>query len=379
MSRDYYEILGVPREASQDDVKRAYRRLARELHPDANQTDADAEERFKEVNRAYETLKDPERRRRYDMFGPEGAEGGADFGAGFGGGFGDIFEAFFGGGSFSGSPFGSRSRGRYPSGTAPGEDIGVEVRLSFVEAVYGAETTVDVTTLVLCETCEGSGAAQGTHPESCATCRGRGEVQEVRRTVLGQIVTAHPCPTCRGTGITIAVPCDACHGQGRVSSDQSLTLKIPAGIEHGAQLRLSGRGDLGYRGGAAGDLYVRIRVDAAPAEWSREGPDLRFVLHVPATTAALGGVMSVPSLDGSEEIRVDVMPGTATGTVQRFRGKGGPRMRGGGSGDLYVDVFVDTPTAADEEQEALLRRLAELRSENVETPGVMSRIKNAFR
>lgn len=381
MSRDFYEVLGVPSNASQDEIKRAYRRLARELHPDANTTDPDAEERFKEVNRAYEILKDPEKRRHYDMFGPEGADAGgtADFGAGFSGGFGDIFEAFFGGSPFGGAPFGARSRGGYPSGTAPGEDVGAEIGLSFVEAVFGAEAAVTVNVQVLCEACHGSGASEGTHPESCGTCRGRGEVQEVRRTVLGQIVTARPCPDCKGTGITITSPCEDCAGQGRVVQAQSLTLKVPPGIEDGSQLRLPGRGDIGYRGGPAGDLYVRVRVAAAPEGWGRQGSDLLYVLHVPMTTAALGGQVGFPTLDGSEYVTVDIMPNTVSGTVRRFRGKGGPRMRGGGNGDLHVEIRVDTPSELDEEQEALLRRLAELRGENVDTPGVMSRIRNAFR
>lgn len=376
-NRDYYEIIGVSPDASADEIKRAYRRLAREHHPDANASDPEAGERFKAINVAYETLKDPERRRRYDMFGPEGAAGqpGVDFG-GFGSGFGDIFEAFFG----SGSHFGrSASGGRYPSGTAPGDDIGVEVHLTFVEAVYGCDKEVDVRTMILCGECSGAGAEPGTHPDTCPNCQGRGEVSEVRRTVLGQIVTAHPCRNCRGAGVVIANPCDRCNGQGRVPESQKLVLKVPPGVDDAAQLRLTGRGDVGFRGGHTGDLYVRIRVSPAPPGWSRHGADLHYELHVPMTTATLGGRVALESLDATEVIDIDVMPATVTGARIRLRGKGGPRLRGTGRDDLYAEVYVDTPGEINAEQAELLRQLAALRGENVETPGVVSRLKNVLR
>lgn len=372
MNNDYYEILGVSPTASQDEVKRAYRRLARQHHPDANQGDAASEDRFKEISHAYETLSDPERRRHYDMFGADAGVGvGGPGPSGFGVGIDDIFDAFFGG-----SPFGgTRSRS---SSRPAGRDLAVEMELDFTEAIFGIEREVELRMYVLCTACDGGGTAEGTHAETCSTCGGRGEVQQVRRTMLGQVVTAHACPACRGQGIVIAHPCPTCRGEGRVAERRTLTLQVPAGVDDGAQLRLGGRGDMGVRGGPSGDLYVRMRVSAPPEGWSRDGTDLRYRLPVPVTTAALGGKLSVRTLE-DEELDVDVRPGTQVGAAKRFRGKGVPRVSGSGRGELYVDLHVVVPTNLTPEQEELLQRLGELRGENTDSAGVVERIKQAFR
>ena len=377
---DYYELLGVSQNASQDELKKAYRRLAREHHPDANDGDSASEERFKEISHAYATLSDAEKRRRYDMFGPDNGPGrgpgpgaGAQGSAGFGVGIDDIFSAFFGGQS----PFGgaaSRGAAAPPSGG----DIGVECFLEFEEAVFGADRDVEARVRVECETCDGSGVEAGTHAQTCTTCSGRGELQQVRRTMLGQVVTAHVCPACRGQGKTISHPCPACRGDGRVVEVVTMSVKIPAGIDDGAQLRLAGRGDVGPRGGRRGDLYVQMRVALPPDGWSREGDDLRFDLDTPITTAALGGRLGFVTLEG-EDVEIDIRPGTRHGATKKFRGKGAGRLGSNGRGDLYVDIAIETPTNLDGEQSELLNRLAELRGENIDTSTMMGKIKQAFR
>lgn len=367
-----YELLGVTPDASADEIKRAFRKKAREHHPDANPDDPAAEEQFKAVTAAYEVLSDPERRRRYDTFGDDG-RGGGD--AGFG--FGDLFETIFGGDPFGrGSPFGGGFGG--PRGPEPGADVGVDVELDFVESVYGTEREIAVRVRLACATCEGTGAAAGTEPVVCSTCGGRGEVQQVRRTMLGQMVTAGPCAACEGTGRQIPAPCPECRGEGRIAEVEHLPINVPGGVDDGSRLRLSGRGDVGRRGGAAGDLYVRFHVAPPPDGWFREGFDLHRHLPVAMTTASLGGRTSFETLTG-EEVTVDVMPGTTTGERVRYRGQGVPHLRGAGNGDLIVTLLVETPANLDEESEELLRRLAEIRGENTDTPGVISRIRNVFR
>jgi len=377
---DFYELLGVSRDADQEEIKRAYRRGAREHHPDANPDDPDAEERFKEFQVAYEVLSDPEKRRRYDMYGADhrGQPGGPGF-SGFS--INDLFDSIFGGdpfgggGPFGGGPFGGRTG---PRAAEPGADLGVDCELSFTEAVFGTEREIGVRVRVACTSCEATGAAPGTEPVTCRTCGGVGEVQQVRRTMLGQIVTAGPCHDCDGTGRQISDPCRDCRGEGRIAQVVNLPIRVPAGIDDGARLRVSGRGDVGRRGGAAGDLYVRFHVGAPPPGWSRDDADLHYRLAVPMTTAALGGKLSFSTLDGAT-CDVEVMPATSTGERVRFRGQGVPRLRGGGRGDIIATLVVETPSGLDAEQESLLRRLADLRGENTETPGMMSRIRNAFR
>ena len=379
MATDYYELLGVPTSATEEDLKRAYRRLARELHPDTN-PDAAAAERFKEITVAYETLRDPERRRRYDMFGPEGARAGAGAGAGgdpFGagmGGLGDIFDAFFGGG---GGPFGA-GRGRRRAGPMQGRDAQVRVELDFEDAVFGTEEEVTVRLPLACETCEGSGARPGTYPSTCSQCGGSGEVSQVRQSLLGQMVTSHACPRCGGQGQEITSPCRTCGGDGRVVQERSLMVEVPPGVDDGTTLRLSGRASVGPRGGPPGDLYVHLDVRPHP-RFQRQGYDLVHELHLSMTQASLGVQLRFETLDGTEDL---VVPqGTQTGRVFRLRGRGVPHVDGRGRGDLLVRVVVDTPTGLSSAQDSLLRELAAERGEEVAPAdtGMLSRIRSAFK
>jgi molecular chaperone DnaJ len=358
---DHYGTLGVSRDASPEDIKRAYRRLAREHHPDRNPDDSAAEERFKEITRAYEVLSDPDKRQRYDLYGDERAASG--FG-GFGG-ISDIFEAFFGG--VGGASAQARGPGR-------GADVLAEVALTLEEAATGVEREVEVSTQGRCPECGGSGAAPGTSPVRCSECGGTGEVRHIRRTVFGNVMTAATCPRCRGEGHEIRDPCPRCSGRGRVLVTDTLTVRIPPGVDDGAQLRVSGRGEAGARGGRSGDLYVQIRV--LPHEtFRRAGDDLGCEVVVPMTIAALGGVVDVPTLDGLEEL--DVSAGTQSGEVVHLRGRGMPRLDGRGRGELVV-LKVETPRGLDEEQTELLARLAELRRERTVTKGFFDKIKEAF-
>lgn len=370
MATDYYELLEIDRDASTDEIKRAYRVAARRYHPDANPGDAAAEARFKEVSAAYEVLSDDERRRHYDRYGADGPQMGGDPFGGFGGGIGDIFEAFFGGG-------GGQAAGRGRSGPASGPDLEVTVDLAFEAAVFGGQEEVSVRTAIACETCEATGAAPGTHAETCGQCQGAGQVRQVRQSILGQMVTAVPCPICRGAGQVITDPCTTCNGEGREVLDKTYTVDIPAGVDTGSTLRLAGFGAVGPRGGPAGDLYVQVRVLPHP-RFRREGTDLVHELHLPFTQAALGAAISFETLDGTEDL---VVPrGTQTGRVFRLRGRGVPHVRGRGRGDLLVQAVVDTPTDLEPEVEAALRQIAELRGEAVapEDKGFFSRIKSAF-
>jgi molecular chaperone DnaJ len=370
---DYYELLGISRDASQEEIKRAYRRLARQLHPDTGHGDAESEARFKEVARAYEVLSDPDKRRRYDAYGPAGVEG-APAGAdpfGFGGGLGDVFEAFFGS-----SPFGSRSRGT--AGPPRGEDLEQVVALEFEEAVFGCEHAVTVKTAVPCEACEATGAANGTEPITCYECRGTGQVQRVRQSFIGQMVTSSPCARCGGSGQVIASPCQECRGEGRRIKERTYTVDIVAGVDDGSTLRLAGRGAVGPRGGAAGDLYVHVRVKPH-ARFERHGTDLTTVLRLPYTQAALGATIPFDTLDGTEEL--EIPRGTASGTTFRLRGRGVPHLERRGRGDLLVDVVVDVPTELTEDEEEVIRQLAELRGDEVAPPPsrLLSKIRSAFK
>jgi molecular chaperone DnaJ len=374
---DYYELLGVARTASQDEIKRAYRRRARELHPDTN-PDPVAAEQFKEVALAYETLSDPERRRRYDTFGPEGAAGGGA--AGFdpfgGAGLGDIFEAFFGGAG--GSPFGGGGRPRGPASAPRGSDMELAVELEFEEAVFGVAKEVALRVPVPCDPCEATGAKPGTAPVTCSECGGTGQVRRVRQSILGQMVTAGPCGRCGGLGQAIADPCPVCRGDGRVTDERTYTIEVPAGVDDGTTLRLTGRGAAGPRGGGAGDLYVHLRV--RPHErLHREGYDLLDEVHLGMTQAALGAELQYETLDGEEALSVP--PGTQSGTVVRLRRLGVPHVDGRGRGDLLVELVVDTPADLDDAQEELLRQLAVLRGEEVAPAehGLLSRIRGAFK
>lgn len=374
-TRDLYEVLGIPSHATDAEIKRAYRRLAREHHPDARPDDPDAEARFKEVSTAYAVLGDPEKRRRYDTFGAA-AFTGSRTGAGTAGadafGLGDLFDAFFGG---AGGPFG----GPPPAGESRrGQDVALAVEVTLDEVLTGANRTVDVRMPVDCPTCEASGCRPGTHPSVCSSCNGSGQVREVRRSFLGQMVTASVCSRCGGTGMEIPHPCPDCSGDGRRVSDTTISIDVPPGIESGQRLRLSGRGPTGPRGGPRGDVYVDMRV--APHEHlTRDGADLHTTLRLPVTSLALGAVRDVETLDGP--VTVEIEPGTQPGSVLRHRGRGLPRLRGRRRGDLHVHVAAVIPDDLDEEQAELLRRLAELRDEPVAPPepGLVDKLRSAFR
>src|SRR4051794_11529885 len=353
MATDYYGVLGLPHGASDSDIKRAYRRMARDLHPDVN-PDPEAKERFQEVTRAYEALTDPEKRRIVDLggdpfdSGPAGGAGG--FPGGFGG-LGDIMDAFFGGAATRGP----RSR------TRAGRDALIPVELEMDETVFGTTKDITVDTAVLCTTCTGAGTAPGTHATTCTTCAGRGEVQSVQRSFLGQVVSTRTCPSCGGTGQIIPEPCPQCGGDGRVRARRTIPGKVPAGVEDGMRIRLTGHGEIGPGGGPAGDLYVEISERQHPV-FSRDGEDLHCRVTLPMTSAALGTTLNLQTLDGEHEL--DIKPGTQSGSVLTLRGQGAPRLRATGRGNLMVHVEVLTPTKLDPEQEKLLRELAALRGED---------------
>ena len=351
VARDLYDVLGVPRDASDDDIRKAYRQLARELHPDVS-ADPETEERFKEVAGAYEILSDPEKRARYDAFGTSGP-GGQPFAD-----ISDIFEMFFGQGGFGG--FGSRRRGPR-SRTRRGEDVGVIVRLSFEEAAFGVRRDVPLERLETCDRCLGNGAEPGTAPVACRTCGGTGEVQSVRRSVFGTLMTASPCATCEGTGQEIPDPCRECKGQGRLRHPATVTVEIPAGVSDGMELRVAGNGHAGVAGGSTGDLFVRLEVEPA-TRFERRGQDLFAVLDVTVPQVALGADVKVAGIDGTETVRID--PGTESGTIVRLKGKGVPNLNHRGRGDLYVTLHVVTPKGLSREERQLLARLAELRGES---------------
>ena len=359
---DHYAILGVSRDASAEELKRAYRKLARQYHPDANPDDPEAAEHFKEVNRAYEVLSDPQKRANYDAYGDDrgpGAGGFSDFG-----GISDLFSTFFGGAA----PGGRR-------GPTRGADVLAEVELTLEEAAVGVERDVELTTLVECPECQGSGAEPGTYPSRCSDCGGTGEMRQVRRTVFGNVMTAAPCVRCGGRGEKITSPCKGCSGRGRVQESDMLTVQVPPGVDDGAQLRVTGRGEAGIRGGRSGDLYVAINV--APHEvFRRAGDDLACEVVVPMTVAALGGAVEMPTLEEPEEIEIE--PGTQSGQVVRLRGRGMPRLGGRGRGELVGLLKVETPQDLSDEEADLLERFAKLRGERVGQRGLFDKIKEAF-
>jgi molecular chaperone DnaJ len=356
---DLYGVLGVSRDASDDEIKRAYRQLARELHPDVN-GDPQAEQRFKEITAAYDTLSDPARRRQYDVYGRTGSAGATD--SPFGD-FGDIFDVFFGGGSRTGRRRGRRTRAR------AGEDQRVPFELTFEQAAFGLRTQVDVDTLVACARCSSSGCEPGTSPARCARCGGQGDVQEVARSIFGTVMTARPCTSCDGSGEVVPSPCGTCRGEGRVRQHRTIPIEIPAGVADGMELRLPGHGLAGRAGGPPGTLYVSFHVAPHPV-FERRGQDLVCELSVPMTMAALGADVEIVTLEGAEVLKLDA--GTESGTVIRLRGKGIPQLERRGRGDLYVTILVETPEPRSKEERALLERLAELRGEKVSTGGRLS-------
>ncbi|MCW2608489.1 MAG: Chaperone DnaJ [Frankiales bacterium] len=350
---DYYGALGVAKGASDDEIKKAYRRLARQLHPDVN-PDPDAQERFKAVTAAYEVLSDPQKRQVVDLGGDplqSAGGGGSPFGAQGFGGLGDIMDAFFGGG---GGGRGPRSRVRQ------GADALIRIEVDLADAAFGVERELTLDTAVVCTTCTGEGTQPGTHPETCGTCRGAGEVQQVQRSFLGQVMTTRACPRCQGTGSTIPHPCHECGGDGRVRSRRTLSVKVPAGIEDGMRIRMQGEGEVGPGGGPAGDLFVEVLERPHPV-FTRDGDDLHCRITLPMTAAALGTTLPLATLDGEEQL--DVQPGTQPDAVTTLRARGVPHLRGTGRGDLHVHLDVEVPTRLTAEQEDLLRQLAALRGE----------------
>lgn len=372
--RDYYRLLGVRQDATPEELKRAYRKLARELHPDVN-PDPAAQDRFKEVTTAYEVLSDPEKRRIVDLGGDPLAQAGGGAGNPFGGfsGFGDVFEAFFGGAGPTGGR-GRRSRVR------PGADALLQISLTLEETAFGVRREFTVDTAIVCETCHGDGCAPGTKPRTCATCGGSGEIQSVQRSFLGQVMTTRACSACGGTGEQIPSPCPTCGADGRVRARRTKTVDVPAGIEDGMRIRLAGQGEVGPGGGPAGDLYIEIS-ELPHDTFTREGADLHCTIGVPVTSAALGSDLVLTTLDSEEKI--EIRAGTQSGAVLHLRGKGVPKLRSSARGDLYVHVEVRTPTRLDEEQERLLRELAALRSEDVsvttKSSGLFGKVRDAFR
>ncbi|ROP45818.1 molecular chaperone DnaJ [Pseudokineococcus lusitanus] len=346
---DHYEALGVSRDASTEDIKKAYRKLARKYHPDVN---PDAADRFKDVSAAYDVLSNPDKRRAYDRGETLGGFGGGGAAGGFG--FSDIFDTFFGGAAGGAGARGPASRARR------GADALLRVEVELHDAVFGVDKEISVDTAVVCSTCSGSCCQPGTSPRTCDVCGGRGQVQRQVRSFLGQVTTAMPCPGCGGFGTTIPSPCPECAGEGRVQERRTLTVRIPAGVSTGTRVQLAGQSEVGVAGGPPGDLYVEV-VEKAHETFTRRGDDLHCTVQVPMTAAALGTTLTVDTLDGGQQ--VDVRGGTQSGEVHTLRGLGVGHLRGGGRGDLLVHVDVQTPTRLDERQEQLLRELADLRGE----------------
>ncbi len=347
--RDYYEVLGVERNATEAELKKAFKRLAMKFHPDRNPDDKEAEEKFKEAKEAYDVLSDAQKRAAYDQFGHAGVEGGMGGGpGGFGGGassfsdiFGDVFGDIFGGG-----------RGGGGQRVYRGADLRYNLELSLEEAVAGTTVKIRVPTLVACETCGGSGAKKGTSPTTCTTCHGHGQV----RMQQGFFSVQQTCPRCHGTGQMISDPCPSCHGEGRVEKHKNLSVKVPAGVDNGDRIRLSGEGEAGQNGGPAGDLYVQIHVRPHPI-FQRDGSDLYCEVPIGFTTATLGGELEVPTLAG--RVKLKVPPETQSGKLFRMRGKGVKSVRGSVAGDLICKVHIETPVNLNDEQKELLRKFDE--------------------
>jgi molecular chaperone DnaJ len=355
--KDYYDVLGVSKTASDAEVKKAFRRLAKQYHPDVNAGDKSAEDKFKEVNEAYEVLSDSQKRARYDQFGHAGFENGGG-GDGFGGfdfdmsGFGDIFETFFGGSGFGG---GGRSRRR--NGPQKGANLRYSLEIKFEEAAFGVEKEIKINKMETCSTCSGVGTKNGKSPETCKHCGGSGQVQVKQSTPLGQFINVKTCSVCGGEGTIIVDPCNTCHGKGKVKKSVKMDIKIPGGIDSGQTISLRGEGDPGIKGGPAGDLFIEVSVKDHPI-FERQGNDIICEIPITFTQAALGTEMEVPTLDG--KVKYTIPEGTQTSTVFRLRNKGIPYLRGSGRGDLYVKINVEVPKKLSEKQKEILREFADV-------------------
>ena len=370
---EYYDRLGVSKDASQDEIKRAYRKMSKKYHPDINK-EPGAEEKYKEVQEAYETLSDDQKRAAYDQYGPDGANGfggqggfgGFDGGAGFGG-FEDIFSSFFGGGAT-----------RNPNAPRQGDDLQYRVNLSFEEAIFGAEKEVHYNREATCKTCSGSGAKPGTSPVTCGRCHGQGVINVDTQTPLGMMRRQVTCDVCHGTGQEIKEPCQSCHGTGHEKQSHKVSVKIPAGVETGQQIRLAGQGEAGFNGGPYGDLFVIINVNPSD-KFTRDGSTIYYTLNISFVQAALGDTVEVPTVHGNVEMTIPA--GTQTGKTFRLKGKGAPRLRGGSQGDQHVTVKIVTPTKLNDAQKEALLAFAKASGDEKIAPqkkGFFNKVKDAL-
>ena len=371
---EYYDRLGVSKDASQDEIKRAYRKMSKKYHPDINK-EPGAEEKYKEVQEAYETLSDDQKRAAYDQYGPDGANagfggqggfGGFDGGAGFGG-FEDIFSSFFGGGA-----------SRNPNAPRQGDDLQYRVNLSFEEAVFGAEKEVHYNREATCKTCSGSGAKPGTSPVTCGRCHGQGVINVDTQTPLGVMRRQVTCDVCHGTGQEIKDPCQTCHGTGHEKQSHKVSVKIPAGVETGQQIRLAGQGEAGFNGGPYGDLFVIINVNPSD-KFTRDGSTIYYTLNISFVQAALGDTVEVPTVHGNVEMTIPA--GTQTGKTFRLKGKGAPRLRGGSQGDQHDTVKIVTPTKLNDAQKEALLAFAKASGDEKIVPqkkGFFNKVKDAL-
>ena len=370
---EYYDRLGVSKDASQDEIKRAYRKMSKKYHPDINK-EPGAEEKYKEVQEAYETLSDDQKRAAYDQYGPDGANGfggqggfgGFDGGAGFGG-FEDIFSSFFGGGAT-----------RNPNAPRQGDDLQYRVNLSFEEAIFGAEKEVHYNREATCKTCSGSGAKPGTSPVTCGRCHGQGVINVDTQTPLGMMRRQVTCDVCHGTGQEIKEPCQTCHGTGHEKQSHKVSVKIPAGVETGQQIRLAGQGEAGFNGGPYGDLFVIINVNPSD-KFTRDGSTIYYTLNISFVQAALGDTVEVPTVHGNVEMTIPA--GTQTGKTFRLKGKGAPRLRGGSQGDQHVTVRIVTPTKLNDTQKEALLAFAKASGDEKIAPqkkGFFNKVKDAL-
>ena len=370
---EYYDRLGVSKDASQDEIKRAYRKMSKKYHPDINK-EPGAEEKYKEVQEAYETLSDDQKRAAYDQYGPDGANGfggqggfgGFDGGAGFGG-FEDIFSSFFGGGAT-----------RNPNAPRQGDDLQYRVNLSFEEAIFGAEKEVHYNREATCKTCSGSGAKPGTSPVTCGRCHGQGVINVDTQTPLGMMRRQVTCDVCHGTGQEIKEPCQTCHGTGHEKQSHKVSVKIPAGVETGQQIRLAGQGEAGFNGGPYGDLFVIINVNPSD-KFTRDGSTIYYTLNISFVQAALGDTVEVPTVHGNVEMTIPA--GTQTGKTFRLKGKGAPRLRGSSQGDQHVTVKIVTPTKLNDAQKEALLAFAKASGDEKIAPqkkGFFNKVKDAL-
>jgi molecular chaperone DnaJ len=367
--RDFYDVLGVSKDAGADEVKKAYRKLARQYHPDVNKTE-DAESKFKEVKEAYDVLSDPQKKSNYDRFGhadPNQGFGGAG-GADFGGGFGDIFDMFFGGGGR-----------RNPNAPRQGADLQYTMTIEFTEAVFGKDTEIRIPKEEECDTCMGSGAKPGTKPETCTVCNGSGQQEQVQNTPFGRVVNRRVCMKCEGKGKVIKEKCTTCRGNGKVQKQKNISINIPAGVDNGMQIRISGQGEPGVNGGPPGDLYVVLRVREHEF-FNREGQDIYCDMPITYVQATLGDEIEVPTLTG--RVKLKIPAGTQTGTFFRIKGKGVPAVRGNYQGDQHVKVKIVTPKNLTERQRELLKEFASVSGEHIpdeQSDGFFDKVKKAFR